>query len=133
MRRRLKVEWIEGEPLRALVESQREGIPPYLIDLGGLDGSMICSCPHWEFSIYPQIRAQLHLPWYERRTICCIHLYEARESLANQVIHLISEKINQPGEPAIIGRGIPPEEDKSNWKNFWFQRFFHWRGNEEKK
>jgi hypothetical protein len=134
VRQRLKVTPIEGEIFRFHVSSQREGIPPYLVDLQAVGGLAFCGCLHYDNRIYNLLKNQLHLPWQERRYIDCIHVLAAREYFCMEIIHHLSERLTgDPNKKIVIGGEEPPKEDKQSWKDFWFQRFFHWKSPDENK
>ena len=133
MRRRLHIEPIPSEMMRFIVESQRNGVPPYLVDLAGLDGNGICACENFEHRIYPLVKAQIKLPWKQRVPICCIHLIDAREFFMQEIIHGLMDKIAKESEvPRLFGAGEPPEIKRESANGF-FQRFFHWREKTEEK
>lgn len=113
-----------------MVESQRSGIPPYLVDLAGLDGNGICACEHFEYKIYKLVKAQMNLPWKQRVPICCIHIYDCREFFMQEIIHgLIDKEAKEAEVKRIFGGEQPPEKKES--ANSFFQKFFHWKGKDD--
>lgn len=111
-----------------MVESQRSGVPPYLVELDGLDGNGICACEHFEFRIYPLVKAQMHLPWKQRVPICCLHILDCREFFMQEMIHgLMDARAKEAAEKRVFGVGEPQVEIKKGSASGFFQRFFHWR------
>jgi hypothetical protein len=135
MRQRLKVTPIESEIMRFLVDSQREGVPPYLVDLESLDCLGACSCTHYEVRIYPMLKSQLHLNWRDRTQINCIHLLAAKEYFLNEILHGLSEKLSaEPEQKIIIGKPQEIEKPKRESTRFgFFQRFLQWKSPDENK
>lgn len=87
MRRRLKIKPLDHEIARLMCESQRDGVPDYLVDLMALDGNGACPCEHFQYKLYPLVKAQLTQPRKKRIPILCLHLIDAREFLMQEILH----------------------------------------------
>lgn len=135
MRRRLKVEPIPGEIMRFHVESQRAGVPPYLVDLEALDLNGCCACENFEHRIFPLVKAQLTVPWDKRVPVLCIHLIDATEYFDRQLKKALSESLNKKAaEPIIIGGDKPTVEPRRESARLgFFQKFLQWRETPEDK
>lgn len=68
-----RVEEVEGEPGRYLVESSREDIGAHLVDMTENDGRGWCGCEDFEF------RRQPKLVRGDRKTDGCRHIAAARK------------------------------------------------------
>lgn len=80
---------MQGELKRFLVDSQREGIPPYLVDLDSLDCHGACPCEHFQHRLYDLVKANQagEKDWMKRGTFYCIHLVDAREYFLSELLH----------------------------------------------
>lgn len=68
------VEPIQGEPMRFMVASRREGVDPYLVDLEEFGGNGQCGCEHFQFRLQPILeRGAKPSPELQ-----CFHIEQAR-------------------------------------------------------
>ena len=104
-----KIHPIEGEPFRALVDSDTYGQPPYLVDLTSFNGNGQCAC----INFVTQKRVNLRNGEPVGLKTRCKHIRRFRDSKLDEIIagykrrQIESNKNQRPN--------APHNQDEGDW------------------